>query len=103
MEYPKLIENGTRTYISDILHKCHQTRSTIYMYALNIGVFVLFVIITTIILYSCYKSKPSVEEMVQKEIDAQKYVLSKIKEYKYERQNMLSRQTITGLPVIDTI
>ena len=70
------------------------------MYVLNIGVFVIFVIVTTIILYSCHRSKPTAEELVQKEIETQKYVLSKIKQYKHDRQTMNSmNHTFTGLPV----
>ena len=98
---PKLIESNTRYYLSDILHKCHDNRAKLYMYALNIGIFVLFVLVTTGVLYTCYKSKRTPEEIRQREIEDQAYILSKIRHYKHERQNMASRATITGLPLVD--
>jgi hypothetical protein len=55
---------------------------------------------TTVILYFCYKSKKTPEEIKKRELEDQAYILSKIRHYKQERQNMASRATITGLPLV---
>ena len=55
MEGPRLIENGAHSYMNDILQTCHSTRVNIYLYALNIGVFILFVGVVALILYYCYQ------------------------------------------------
>lgn len=96
---PKLIEPVTRYYISNILNQCHENRAKIYLFTLNAGVFLLFVLVTSIILYGCYRSKKTPEEIKKREIEDQKYILSKIRHYKRERENMVSRGMMTGLPV----
>jgi hypothetical protein len=52
---PRLIENGARTYMSGILNKCHDTRVSIYLYALNMGVLIGFGLIVALVLYYCYQ------------------------------------------------
>jgi len=96
---PSLIENNTRSYLQQVLQKCNQHRASIYQFSLNIGVFIIFTIVLCSVLYSCYKSKKTPEEIKQKELEDQAYVLSKIRHYKQERQYIASRSTITGLPV----
>ena len=97
---PSLIDSSTRYYLQQVLQKCGQNRASIYQWALNIGVFVMFVLVVTIVLYYCYKSKRTPEEIAQKEMEDQAYILSKIKQYKQERQHIASRTTMTGLPTI---
>ena len=97
---PSLIDSSTRYYLQQVLHKCGQNRASIYQWVLNIGVFVIFVLVVTIVLYYCYKSKRTPEEIAKKEMEDQAYVLSKIKQYKQERQHIASRTTMTGLPTI---
>jgi hypothetical protein len=97
---PSLIENNTRYYLQQILQKCNHNRASIYQWVLNIGVFVVFMIILVAVLYSCYKSKKTPEEIQQKELEDQAYVLSKIRHYKQERQHIASRSNMTGLPVM---
>jgi anaerobic C4-dicarboxylate transporter len=99
---PRLIENGARTYMSGILNKCHDTRVSIYLYALNLGVLIGFCIIVALVLYYCYKKKLSPEEEYQKRVKDQEYILSKIKVYKEQQRNISSRASITGLPTMDT-
>jgi len=99
---PSLIDSSTRYYLQQVLHKCGQHRASIYQWALNIGVFVVFVVVVTLVLYFCYKTKKTPEEIQQKELEDQAYVLSKIRQYKQERQHSASRTTMTGLPVTDS-
>jgi hypothetical protein len=73
----------------------------IYLYALNIGVFVFFVVLTAAVLYYCYKRRLSPEEAYQKQLKEQEYVLSKIRYYKEQQRNIASRASITGLPTMD--
>ena len=98
---PRLIENGARSYMSGILNKCHDTRVSIYLYALNLGVLVVFCIIVGLVLYYCYKRKLTPDEEYQKKLREQEYVLSKIKSYKEHQRSISSRASITGLPTLD--
>jgi hypothetical protein len=103
MENPRLIENSTRYYLYNNLKQCHINRVSIYYYVLNIGIFLLFIIITGIILYYCNKNKLTDYEKQQKILKDQQYVLSKIRYYKEDAKTKQESQYsgITGLPYID--
>jgi len=101
MDRPRLIEPTSKYYMSEILHKCHENRVTIYQYALNIGIFVIFIIVVGLVLYYCYKSKLTPEEEYQKKIKEQEYVLSKIRFYKDHQRSIASKSDITSLPTLD--
>jgi len=98
---PRLIEPSSKYYMSEILHKCHDTRVSVYQYSFNIGIFIVFTVITGIVLYYCYRSKLTPEEEYQKKIKEQKYILSKIRFYKDHQRAIHSRSEITALPVLD--
>jgi hypothetical protein len=98
---PRLIEQGARSYMSEILNKCHENRVNIYLYSLNTGVFIGFCFIVFLVLYYCYKVKLTPEEEYQKKIKEQEYILSKIRFYKEHQRNIASKASITELPVLD--
>jgi hypothetical protein len=98
---PVLIEPGSRSYMSEILHKCHENRVNIYLYSLNIGILFCFVLIVCLVLYYCYKTKMTPEEEYQKKIKEQEYVLSKIRFYKDHQRSIASKASITELPMLD--
>jgi hypothetical protein len=100
-EAPRLIETGAHSYMTNVLHNCHANRVKIYLYALNIGVFIGFVLVVGIILYYCYKQKLSPEESYQIRLKEQEYILSKIRFYKNHQRSIASRASITGLPMTD--
>lgn len=98
---PRLIEPTSKYYMSEILHKCHDTRVSVYQYSLNIGVFIIFIIIVGLVLYYCYKSKLTPEEEYQKKMREQEYILSKIRVYKDHQRVIHSKSDITALPTLD--
>ena len=100
-EIPRLIENSSKYYMSELLNKCHQNRVQVYQYSLNIGICIVFIIVTTLILYYCYRVKLSPEEEYQKKIKDQEYILSKIRFYKDQQRVINSKSDITQLPVLD--
>lgn len=98
---PRLIEHGAKYYMSNVLTDCHSNRVNIYLYALNIGVLILFVGIAGLILFYCYKNKLTPEAVYQKQLKEQEYILSKIRFYKDHQMSIASRASITGLPTTD--
>jgi hypothetical protein len=98
---PQLIEPTSKYFMSEILNKCHETRVSAYVYSLNIGVFILFILVVGLTLYFCYRSKLSPEEDYQKKIKDQEYILSKIRFYKEHQRAIHSKSDITALPVLD--
>ena len=97
---PRLIENSAKNYLLQTLQKCHHNRTTIYHYAFNLGILVIFGGIVLMILYNSYKNKLSPYEAEQKMLRDQYYVLSKIKWYQEDRKNTHDSQStsITNLP-----
>ena len=97
---PRLIENSAKNYLLQSLQKCHQNRTTIYHYAFNLGILVIFGGIVIMILYNSYKNKLTPYEAEQKMLRDQYYVLSKIKWYQEDRKNTQESHStsITNLP-----
>jgi hypothetical protein len=102
MDQPRLIEGSVKTYLFQTLQKCHHNRTTIYYYALNIGILVAFLGIVGLVLYNSYKNKLTPYEQHQKMMEDQRYILSKIKWYQEDRKNMQQSQvsSITNLPYL---
>lgn len=96
---PRLIDSTFQNYMYNTLQKCHQYKVNIYTWVFNIIIFVLFVSITSVVLYFCYKKKLTPEEQKQKMIRDQEYILSKIRYYQNERIKSQS-SNITDLPHI---
>lgn len=90
-----LIDNESRNFLYNILHKCHLERVSVYTTLFNIIIFIIFISVFGIALYSCYKQKLTPEEIHQKMLRDQAYVFSKIKYYQTEREKSRS---ITNLP-----
>jgi len=101
MDPPKLIEYGTMQYMQSVLSQCHKNRVSLYLYALNTGVFVFFGALVFVILYYSYKTRLTPEQAYQKRIREQEYVLSKIKVYKEHQHHIARSAGITALPITD--
>lgn len=99
MDIPRLIDNNARFYLYQTLQKCHENRVQLYTFALNIIVFLVFVTVTGSILYYNYKNKLTDEELQEKMIRDQQYILSKIRYYQAENQKR-NTSDITSLPMI---
>jgi Na+-transporting NADH:ubiquinone oxidoreductase subunit NqrC len=98
MEMPRLIEPNARYFLYNTLQKCHDHRVQIYTMVLNVGIFLLFVLIVGSILYYCYKKKLTPYEQQQKMLRDQQYILSKIRYYQSENMNKQTSE-ITNLPI----
>ena len=99
MDIPRLIDNNARYYLYNTLQKCHENRVHLYTIALNVIVFVVFVLVTCSILYYNYKNKLTDEELREKMIRDQQYILSKIRYYQTEHKKQ-NTSDITSLPMI---
>ena len=100
MDGPRLIESSAKNFLFNTLQQCHSNRVSVYYYALNIGVFLLFIGIAGFTLYYCNKQKMTDYEKQQKILHDQQYVLSKIRYYKEETKNahQSTSSSITNLP-----
>jgi Na+-transporting NADH:ubiquinone oxidoreductase subunit NqrC len=94
---PQLIDNTAKYYLFSTLQKCHMTKTQMYNMSLNIIVFIVFVGVVAGVLYYCSKKKLTPEQLQQKMIRDQNYVLSKIRYYQQEN-NAKKTSDITNLP-----
>jgi len=99
---PRLTENSAKNYLFQTLQKCHNNRVSIYYYAFNFGVLLLFVGIVAAILYYCSKQKLTDYEKQQKMLKDQQYIMSKIRYYQEDKKERQRSQVsgITDLPYI---
>jgi len=54
---PRLIEPGMKYFINASLEQCHQFKSKHYNFLYNLGLFIAFISIISIVLYYKYKIK----------------------------------------------
>lgn len=96
---PSLIDEGVRTYLGNKLMGCHEYKMTIYSYFMNsfylIGIILLFLVI----LYFSRNPKLTPYEKAVKMQKEQEYIVSKIRDYREEKQKYSS--LITDLPVFN--
>jgi hypothetical protein len=95
---PRLIENSTRSYLYETLQKCRQIRTNTYSTAFNLSILALFILVFGSALYYCYNNKKTPEEMHEKMVRDQEYVLSKIRFYQSEKHKATT-SNLTNLPM----
>lgn len=94
---PILIEPGVKYFLSTTLKHCHEFKTKYNNTLLNIGIFCGFIFILGVLLLYKYKGKLTEEELKEKDIIKQQYILNKIKIFKQSKLKT-SQDLITGLP-----
>lgn len=98
---PTLTEPGVKYFLGETLKQCHQFKEQYYNVLINIGLFFLFLLILGAILLYKYKGKLTPEQMREKELEKQRYILSRIKNFQ-DAKIREQQQLITGLPHWET-
>jgi hypothetical protein len=99
MSAPKLIEPSTKYFLFNTLEQCHQTRVELYSTIWNVSIVVVFVLITGIVLYLCFKRKRTPDENQQRLIKEQSYILDKIRSFKELDSYRTEHNSISKLPI----
>jgi len=94
---PVLTEPGVKYFLNQTLKQCHIVRNNFHNTIFNIGMFIAFLIVLGLILVYKYKGRLTNEEKEKKDIEKQKYILSKIKQLQ-EAKKIAHQELITGLP-----
>jgi len=95
---PRLIETSAKQYLYETLHRCREIRVSSYSMLFNMGILLLFIGVFGTALYYCYTNKKSPEELQQKMVRDQEYVLSKIRFYQSEKHKATT-SNLTDLPM----
>jgi hypothetical protein len=80
-----LTEPGIAAFLTHHLQQCHQYKENYYNFMINLGLFVVFIIILVGFLYMSYTPR-SPAEWRKKEEEKKKYILDKIRKYKKNQQ-----------------
>lgn len=100
-ELPKLIAPNVNFFFKNILRNCNKIKNNNYNFFFNIGLFILFLFILTIILYFKYKGSRNSIEKYQKNIRDKEYIMSKLVYYNktnIENNQRIKNNMITNLP-----
>lgn len=98
---PKLVDNGVKYFLREVLKNCHNYKQNNYNTFYNITMFIVLISTLGIILYVRYKGNSSSKKYYEKSIKDKEYIMSKL--VYYNRQNIDNQQRlrnnmITNLP-----
>jgi len=86
MDSPQLTEPGVKTFLSQILRKCHVVKDQFYNTLLNLGLLLVFIILVGGILIYNYRGTSPEEQALRSE-KRKAAILENIRKYrKYEQQ-----------------
>jgi hypothetical protein len=92
-----LVEPGIESFIQKNLKNCQTFKQEYYNSMINISLFVFFVTFTSAILLYKYKGKPTPQQLEEKNVIKQNYIMDKIQKTHDEKQR-LNEELITDLP-----
>ena len=100
-EKPNLVDNGVKYFFKEILKGCHNYKQNNYNNFYNISMFLLFIVVLGVVLYTRYKGNKKSKSYYEKTMEDKKYIMSKL--VYYNRQNIDNQQKIknnmiTNLP-----
>lgn len=98
---PKLIEPGTKYFLSETLKSCNVKKKSKNVFLLNIGLLFFFIIILTLYLAYKYKTKPTPKDIEKKNINKKNYIISKLQNI-IQVSEIKNKEMITSLPKFES-
>jgi len=98
---PRLIEPGTKYFLSETLKSCNIRKKSKNVFLLNIGLLFFFIIILTLYLAYKYKTKPTEKDIENKKKTKKNYILSKLQNI-MAVSKIKNKEMITSLPKFES-
>jgi len=98
---PSLTEPGVKYFLGETLKKCHNQRTEINYYMVNLSFFGLFVFIITIYLIYKYKTRPTEKDREKAKKLKRDYFITKVRKMQTKKAQDLNK-TITDLPKFES-
>ena len=76
-----LTEQGIKQYFQDSFEKCKEYKLNYYTTVVNIGLFIVFILILGGVLYMKKKDKLTPQQKKKKEEEDRQYIIQKIKSF----------------------
>jgi hypothetical protein len=100
-EKPQLTEPGIKFFLNETLKQCHIYKINYNNILINVGLFVIFLLILGAILFYKYKGRLTQVEKERANKEKQEYILSTIKTFQ-EAKRTAHQELISGLPGWDS-
>jgi hypothetical protein len=101
MNKPSLIEPGVKYFLNETLKNCRSKKQIREKININIVLLLFFFIIIGSILYYKWTTKPTLEELKQRDNIKKYYILNKIKQIT-DKKLKNRNETITNLPKFES-
>ena len=98
---PSLTEPGVKYFLGETLKKCHQQRSEVNYYLINLGLLGLFVAVITAYLLYKYKTRPTEKDREKIKKLKRDYFITKVRKMQSDKARELN-QNITNLPKFES-
>jgi hypothetical protein len=94
---PILIEPGVKYFLGGTLKNCKVKKNIHYNFLMNLALLVLFIAISTILLYYKYKTRPTDKDRKKKIKLKRDYFINKVKQLEAKKAEIYDKN-ITNLP-----
>ena len=98
---PTLTEPGVSYFLKETLKKCKIKKENEINKLINLGLFLMFIIITFSLLYFKFKTRPTNEDRKKIKQLKKDYFINKVKQLQAKKAQQLN-QSITNLPKFES-
>ena len=98
---PSLTEPGVRYFLGETLKKCHEQRTEVNYYMINLGLLGVFIAIVAVYLLYKYKTRPTEKDREKLKKLKRDYFITKVRKMQAKKARELN-QNITNLPKFES-
>ena len=101
MDKPSLIEPGAKYFLKETLKNCRIKKNTEFNQLMNLALLTSFVVISSVLLYYKYKTRPTEDDRKKTKQLKRDYFVNKVRQLEAKKAKQLDRQ-ITNLPQFES-
>ena len=98
---PTLTEPGVKYFLKETLKNCRIKKDTEFNQLMNLALLTSFVVISSVLLYYKYKTRPTDEDRKKLKQLKRDYFVNKVRQLEAKKAKQLDRQ-ITNLPQFES-
>ena len=99
---PTLTEPGVKYFLKETLKNCRIKKDTEFNQLMNLALLTSFVVISSVLLYYKYKTRPTDEDRKKLKQLKRDYFVNKVRQLEAKKAKQLDRQ-ITNLPQFESL
>ena len=98
---PTLTEPGVKYFLKETLKNCRIKKDTVFNQLMNLALLTSFVVISSVLLYYKYKTRPTDDDRKKLKQLKRDYFVNKVRQLEAKKAKQLDRQ-ITNLPQFES-